>query len=561
MKNMKVRTKMFVGFFLVTIFGLMLGVVGIVTTQMIERGSEEVASLQEKSIGAVGVLNAHYIWRHNLTTAVMLGEGFTGSLDPDTCALGKWLGSDEAKSITDVVVLDLLRQIDNPHRFIHSEAKEIVELLQTGKLVEANEILFESILPRTQEVITSLTEIQGRFDLLIAEKDLEILAMGRNATIILVVLIVIAAMLSFFLAIYISNLINRPLTPLISFLHNAGTTGNIELQPADIHVIEKYARQKDELGRLINSAASFVGHVSYLSKVLERIADKDFTPEVNVLSDKDTIGLSVQKMIGNMNEVFSEIQVSTGQVATGSKQVADGSQALAQGATEQAASIEELLGSIAEINERTKASVAIADKSLKLSNMIKENAEKGSRQMDEMIAAVHDINEASQSISKIIKTINDIAFQTNILALNAAVEAARAGEHGKGFAVVAEEVRNLASKSAEAASDTGSMIQNSIKKAELGYQIAGETAASLTEIVIGINESSQLVADIAESSEEQSVGISQINTGVDLVSQVVQQNSATAEESAAASQEMSGQSDILHQLIAQFKLKDDSTMN
>ncbi|MCL2003829.1 MAG: methyl-accepting chemotaxis protein, partial [Oscillospiraceae bacterium] len=235
----------------------------------------------------------------------------------------------------------------------------------------------------------------------------------------------------------------------------------------------------------------------------------------------------------------------------------DGSQSLAQGSTQQAAAVQELSSSISEIAVKTKENSEMANKAANLANNIKQSAEKGSHQMDEMMAAVKDINAASQSISKVIKAIDDIAFQTNILALNAAVEAARAGQHGKGFAVVAEEVRNLASKSSDAAKETGVLIQNSVEKAELGARIADETAASLTEIVSGINESSLIVGEIAKSSEEQSLGIAQINKGIDQVAQVVQQNSATAEESAAASEEMSGQANMLEDLIAQFKLKND----
>jgi methyl-accepting chemotaxis protein len=217
--------------------------------------------------------------------------------------------------------------------------------------------------------------------------------------------------------------------------------------------------------------------------------------------------------------------------------------------------IEELSSSISEISERTKNNADMAGRAARLADTIKRNAEKGTLQMDEMLVAVKAIHEASQAISKVMKTIDDIAFQTNILALNAAVEAARAGQHGKGFAVVAEEVRNLAAKSATAARETEDLIENSIEKAELGVRIAGNTSESLTEIVSGVKESSRLVSDIAKESEAQSAGISKINSGIGQVTVVVQQNSATAEEGAAASEEMSGQSAILHELITQFKIK------
>jgi methyl-accepting chemotaxis protein len=206
----------------------------------------------------------------------------------------------------------------------------------------------------------------------------------------------------------------------------------------------------------------------------------------------------------------------------------------------------------------TKDNAGLAARAAKLTNDIKSSAEKGSRQMDEMMNAVKDINDSSQNISKVIKSIDDIAFQTNILALNAAVEAARAGQHGKGFAVVAEEVRSLAAKSAEAAKDTESLIADSITKAELGSQIADDTAASLAQIVTGIDESNMIVAEIAQSSENQSIGIDEIDKGIEQISQTVYKTSAMAEQSAGASQEISGQSDMLAELIGRFKLKGDS---
>ena len=374
---------------------------------------------------------------------------------------------------------------------------------------------------------------------------------------ITVVLLVLAALLIYMFA---TKLIRTPLVVLSAFMKKAGSTGDITLRPEDVENIGKLAQNKDEIGQTIEGSAAFVGHVTEIAEKLEMIANRDLTFDVELLSDADTMGISLKQMVDNLNSIFSEIQASTNQVSTGSKQVAEGAQTLAQGSTEQAASIEQLSSSIAEIAERTKTNATTAGKTAKLSTAIKESAEKGSRQMDEMITAVSDINEASKNISRIIKTIDDIAFQTNILALNAAVEAARAGQHGKGFAVVAEEVRNLASKSAEAAKDTGAMIQNSMEKAQLGSHIAGETAASLTEIVTGINESNQLIAEIASASEQQSLGIEQINIGIDQVAQVVQQNSATAEESAAAFEEMSGQSDMLQQLIEQFRLRESGGM-
>jgi len=558
MKNMKIRAKLFTGFIIVTIIGVLVGILGIVAISMIQKGSEDTASLQDASSGASNVLNAHYIWRHNLTEAVLTGSGFTGSLDSTTCALGKWLDSDEARGITDTQILDLLRQVEEPHHFIHTEARTIVELLEAGNAEEATDLLVGTILPRTQEVIANLTEVQNRFDTIIDEESENLITLETTFRYIIIAFIAVAVIVSILLALYISNLISKPLIPLNAFMARAGTTGNLTLGPADEEVIGKFALIKDEIGQTIRSCASFVSHVTNISEALTKISNGDLTIDIESLSSEDTLGNGLQRTMDNLNNMFGEINSASSQVSTGSKQIADSSQMLAQGSTQQAAAVQELSASIANIAQKTKDNSDKADHAANLANTIKGNAEKGSYQMDEMITAVKDINTASQSISRVIKVIDDIAFQTNILALNAAVEAARAGQHGKGFAVVAEEVRNLAAKSAEAAKETGVLIQNSSEKAGLGSRIASDTAASLTEIVSGINESSKIVGEIAYSSLEQSQGIEQINKGIDQVAQVVQQNSATAEESAAASEEMSAQSTTLQGLISQFKLKDEN---
>ena len=314
--------------------------------------------------------------------------------------------------------------------------------------------------------------------------------------------------------------------------------------------------RRDELGEMARAMDSFADDLqNQVVASLQQLANGDLTFSIEPKDEQDQIRGAMQKLSTDLNQVMQQILASADQIAGGSSQVSDSAQELSQGATESAASLEQISSSMHEIGAQTGKNAENANQADRLAHQAVQSATSGSRQMEEMIVAMREINASGQNISKIIKVIDEIAFQTNLLALNAAVEAARAGQHGKGFAVVAEEVRNLASRSAKAASETSELIEGSVQKAAKGTQIAERTAESLTGIVQEINKVNQLIAEIAAAGNEQAQGISQINIGLQQIDQVIQQNTATAEESAATSEELSGQAAELKNQLSRFHLK------
>ena len=322
--------------------------------------------------------------------------------------------------------------------------------------------------------------------------------------------------------------------------------------------VELEKLNNDEFGALIDSMQKVVDNTRYQAEITQEVADGNLTVNVQPRSEEDAMGIALRQMVFQNHNSMSGIREAALQVNTSASQVASASEALAQGSTEQASAIEQITASIADVADKTKQNAVQANTAASLAARTIENVKKGNSDMQEMVAAMEEINKSSENISKIIKVIDDIAFQTNILALNAAVEAARAGEAGQGFAVVAEEVRNLAAKSASAAAETAEMIENSIHKTAIGTKIASETYQALTEITTAVQESEAIINEIAASSNYQATAIAQIDQAIEQVSQVVQTNSATSEECAAASQELSEQASRVREMVSAYRLNDNA---
>lgn len=511
----------------------------------------------EKSNSAVNALltraqkaeAAHYKWASNLSNALYAGMEFTGSTDPTGCVLGQWIYGEAGTD--NEAILKLRSQLQPLHEELHQSAVYVLELYETDP-AQAQQYYQETIQGNLTVLVGMLDEV---IDQCTSLNDASAAHMREIISTMHVVTAAGLALVLFCLLSLVLYVMKRIVKPILMI-----TNKTRPLQEGCLKIDLNY-RHNDEIGDLAGTLKQSLEqthqYVEDINRIMHELSTGNFnvTTSVPFIGDFRSIEESIDSFTTSLSSAMSNINKVQHEVFDHAQNLSNSSQMLAQGATEQASAVEELSATLNDLSRSAKQNIDMASQAQDNAQLTGDQVTLSSQQMELLVEAMQDISTASTQIEKIISTIENISFQTNILALNAAVEASRAGESGRGFAVVAEEVRSLAGQSEQAAKATKDLIEGSVKAAERGNQIVSEVSSTLQRTIDLVLQSNTAIGDITDAVHTEAIAISQVAEGLEQISAVVQTNSANSEESATVSVELFEQVNLLQEQTSGFRLK------
>lgn len=560
-KNLKIQKKLFTAFGIILVAFVISGAIFFASLATIQ------SNFQDFNENAFQLSNAAAEMRADVNE--LSDDVCNAIMTPDVAQAEKYIqmGKDRITDLTNALeylrgsalsdeLSDEMTRLQELINQFNSVSEELFKLcinlrndVATGMYFKS----FEPLLVESQEIVTSISTQAEQYAAEIYDSTMSTVG-GVKA--VLIVVCIFTFILTVWIALSVTKTLVVPIDQLeqvAKALSEGKLKGSSALVPYE---------SKDELGQLAAdmrfSMDTLDSYVAEISDILHQLATGDLTIPfkdiTDYLGDFSSIKTSMATILKSFNNTITDIYNASLQVDVGSEQVSSGAQALSQGATEQASAVEQLSATVAEVSDHVNMNAENAVNASKMSNEAGAGVVESNQYMQQLMGAMGEIDRTTGEIEKIIKTIEDIAFQTNILALNAAVEAARAGAAGKGFAVVADEVRSLAAKSAEAAKNTNDLIGSTVGAVKNGMNVASQTDHALRMVVEKASTVDAKITEIAKVSEEQAEKIAQISDGIEQIASVIHNNSATAEQSAAASEELAGQATVMKELIGKFKL-------
>lgn len=551
-KGKGIRAQVMAGYRMIIGLMLLLAVIILACLLMIRADYSRSARSQGNRSSIQTAIAGHYQWLDLLNNSLQTGQEFSGGLDPTACSFGKWMAGIDGRDLKDGSIKNALSAASAPHETIHATARELLELAKSDPQ-EAYRRYESQIRPQTAIVLEQLSIMDAGY-----EKETAAATRGLSMmmTVTASVIVLLTLLAAGFATRYARQLAGRIAKPIIAVADWAKRLA-LGMDELDFKGCEEFGlTEENEVGAMIRAFEKMVASIQQNVSVIQRVASGDMTAFVNIRSSRDSLGKNLYRLVQSNDLLFNEIVQVAHTVATGSEEIAKASQSLAESASVQAGAVQDLSetvakasGLISKNNERTQQARMITEQ-------ISGDAAESERKMEQMVEAVEGIRAASERIATVIKSIEDIAFETSILALNASIEAARAGEAGKGFAVVAEEVRSLAAKSAEAAKESREFIVEAISRTQEGDEIATEASGMFRKILNEIGQIVESSKEVSESSLEQLEGIEQIKAEIARISESAAGNAEISEESAASSEEMQGNADLLRQAMGRFNLRE-----